>query len=422
MNKKQQRRVQVLSALSEGTIAKSDAERLLGLSRRQVNRALKAYEKKGMKSVVHGNTGNIPANKTDQQTVERIKELAGPEGKYYGFNTCHLADMLKDHEDILIGRSTLDRIICPKKTSGRKTSKIIRRRRQRSSAEGMMLQIDGSPHDWLEGRGPKMCLVGAVDDATGKIVYIRFRPTEDSVGYLMMMRHIAINYGLPQSFYHDRHTILRSPQEQTIEDELAGRQPMSQLQRIMDELGVESIAAHSPQAKGRIERLWGVLQDRLVKEMRLAGISNIDDANAFLPGFIDSYNRRFAVDADDPDPAWVKVEGDIDINYYFSIRESRVVRSDHTLSWFSRMLQIKRDSKDKSLSGKRISVHTTPEGDIYLYDGKQLLEYKQIEQSKAQPDVAPRQKASRQTRKQPDPESLAKRRAWLFAPDRMEVH
>jgi hypothetical protein len=270
-------------------MSKNDAECLLGLSRRQVNRALKAYNDQGLKSVIHGNIGRVPSNKTKEDVLSIVKQLTSESGKYKGFNTCHLHEMLCEREQIDIGRSTLSRVL----GSSTKPAKIIRRRRVRSSAEGMMLQIDGSPHDWLEGRGAKMTLMGAIDDATSDVIYLSFRPTEDAVGYLMMLRSITLGRGIPGSLYHDRHTMLVSPKKPTIEDELAGVRPMSQLQRVMDELGIESIPAHSPQAKGRVERLWGVLQDRLVKEMRAAGICSLEEANPFLPGFIDRYNKRF---------------------------------------------------------------------------------------------------------------------------------
>ncbi len=136
-------------------------------------------------------------------------------------------------------------------------------------------------------------------------LFLGFRPTEDQVGYLLLLRSIAQHYGLPMGIYHDRHTILRSPKQPTLEEQLAGQPPMSQLQRIMAELGIESIAAYSPQAKGRIERLWGTLQDRLTKELRLADITTLEDANAFLPGFSERFNLRFAKAPQDPQSARV---------------------------------------------------------------------------------------------------------------------
>jgi hypothetical protein len=211
-----------------------------------------------MAVVVHGNCGRPPANRTAAEVEARILALAGPEGKYHDLNVCHMQELLAHVEQIVIGRSTLDRLLraAGLRQPAAPAPVVHRRRRVRRAAEGMLLQIDGSPFDWLEGRGPQASLIGAIDDATGQVLFLLFRPTEDQVGYILLLCSIAHAYGLPMSIYHDRHTILRSPKQPTLDDELAGRPAMSQVQRMMAELGIESITAHSPQAKGRIERLW----------------------------------------------------------------------------------------------------------------------------------------------------------------------
>lgn len=412
MSKRDQRRAEVVGRVSDGAITKSQAEMLLGLGRRQVDRLLVCYRGGGLGSIPHGNRGRAPANKLDPSVTQMIVSLVDEHGKYHGFNVCHICDLLADNEGISIGRSTLDRLLRGAKIikSGTKSKQLRRKRRERASCEGSMLQIDGSPHDWLEDRGPRMSLVGAIDDATGKLIYGLFRPTEDLVGYLMMLRGIAKTHGLPESVYHDRHTILRSPKSATIEDELAGTEPMSQFQRVLKELGVGSIPANSPQAKGRVERLWGVLQDRLVKEMRLASISTIEDANAFLAKFIARYNRRFAVKPADPQAAWVKMQPRTDLAYYFCVRESRVVRSDHTISWYGKTLQILADSCDRCLAGRSVNVHVTPEGELLIYDGKQRLPYKGVPTVKMQPPARAAIVA-----KQTNAQAANRRRAWLFA-------
>jgi hypothetical protein len=296
---------------------------------------------------------------------------------------------------------------------GKQGKQIRRKRRERSSAEGMMVQIDGSMHDWLEGRGPRMSLMGAVDDATGKLLYGIFRPTEDQVGYMLLLRSIATRWGLPEIVYHDRHTILRSPKETTIDDELAGKVPESQIQRVMRQLGIESIAAGSPQAKGRVERVWGTLQDRMCKEMRLVGVCTIDQANAFLQEFIPRYNQRFGCEAADSENAWVQLEPDMDIPYYFSTSERRTVRADHTISWENKTLQILPSTPHRRLEGRTIDVHVTPEGDTYLYDARTQLKHKPIPQRQKslqpQPDKPPIKPSL-----PPDPAAAARKRAWLY--------
>ena len=414
MNKEQQHRAGILARLSSGVLTKDDAGGLLRVTRRQVNRLLKDYERDGLSSVIHGNTGRLPTNKIRPEIAERVVGLAGEDGKYQGFNTCHLHDLLEEYEEIAIGRSTLYRILRGKGIIKPERRKCQARRTRRTPypREGMLLQIDGSPHDWLDGRGPKITLIGAVDDATGKIISALFRPSEDQGGYLMLMRSIALEHGLPESFYHDKHTILRSPKEATIEDELAGKEPMSQLQRVMSELGIVSIPAHSPQAKGRIERLWKTLQDRLIREMTLAGVSSIDEANAFLPRFIERFNQRFGRQPKEAESAWVEFGADTDIDYYFAISESRVVRQDHTIAWFGKAYQILLDEGCIVTAGKRVEVRVTPEGHTNIYSEKHRLAYREVEPSR------PATKPAASLPKQPkpaDPQAAARRRAWLYA-------
>lgn len=412
LNESQQRRGLILARLSSGKISKTDAEGLLGVSGRQVDRLMKDFAARGSASLIHGNTGKLPANKTPAECREAVIRLAGKGGKYHGLNTCHLSDLLGELEQISLGRSTLYRLLCDQGIiePGKRKGQQRRKRRERSSQEGHLVQIDGSPHDWLSGRGPRMTLIGGIDDATGKIVSLLFRPTEDLAGYLIMLRSMAKDHGLPECLYHDRHTILRSPKEPTLDDELAGREPQSQFQRVMSELGITSIPAHSPQAKGRIERLWKTLQDRLVAEMRLAGITTLSGANVFLPGFIARFNERFSCEPANADPAWVELEPDMDIEYYFSTCESRVVRQDHTISWEGKVYQILSDAECIVTAGRRIDVHVTPEGCIYLYSGKHRLKCKVVQPITRATDKKPAAKQA----KPADPKALARRRGWLY--------
>jgi transposase len=423
LSPQQQHDVEILARLEAGTLDAASAAELLGVSVRQVRRLRASYRAEGMAAVVHGNQGRAPANRTDPAVVERIVQLAGPGGKYHDLNTCHLQELLAREEQIAIGRSTLDRLL--KQAGVRKaapaTAPVHRRRRERRSAEGMLLQIDGSPFTWLEGRAAKATLIGAIDDATGKILFLFFRPTEDQVGYLWLLHSIAQRYGLPMSIYHDRHTILRSPKQATLDEQLAGQSPMSQLQRVMAELGIESIAAYSPQAKGRIERLWSTLQDRLTKELRLADSTTLDDANAFLPGFIERYNARFGRPPADPESAWVPLPADLDFNYYFAIRETRVVRADYCIRFDGQLLQIRPGPDDRSLAAQRISVHVGPAGDIHLYDGKRRLTYQRVAAPPPQPTAPASRVATVASMPEPTPppqpaapKRTAAQRRWLF--------
>jgi hypothetical protein len=274
----------------------------------------------------------------------------------------------------------------------------------------MLVQVDGSPHAWLESRGPRLCLLGAIDDATGTVLYAHFRPTEDQVGYLLLFRTLCQTYGRPVAVYHDRHTILLSPKRPDLDDELAGTPPQSQVQRLLAELGIEAIPAHSPQAKGRIERLWGTFQDRLTKELRVAGVATVEAANAFLPDFLTRYNDRFAHPAADPTPAWRPLPADFDPGYCFAAREHRRVRADHTIAWYGQCFQLTRERTAPSLAGQAVTVHLVPEGDLFVYVGTERLAYTIVERTRPQPAPKPRVTP----RKPPAPGAQARRHAWLF--------
>src|SRR5579883_268302 len=413
---KEQHRADVLTRLMTKSITTDRAAQLLGITERQVRRLRHGYAANGLVCLVHGNRGRRPANALAPQQQELVRRLVGPGGPYHGFNFCHMRDLLQEHHQISLGRSTLQRLLKPASPLPSKPALQTRRsRRLRCASEGEMVQIDGSLHDWLEGRGPRMCLLGAIDDATGKVLSLCFWLTECAVSYLYLLREVACAHGLPMSYYHDKHTILRSPKKPSVEDELAGLAPMSQVQRVMHELGIESIIAHSPQAKGRIERLWKTFQDRLTKEMRLAGIATREEANAFLPGFLLRYNAQFAVEPADPTPAWVPLEPGTDLDYYFSVVETRTVKEDHTICFDGKTLQIVAASRTRSLAGNKITVRINAEGEMALYDRKQRLEYRPVPASRQPAKPLPPVPAN--PKKQPAQHRLNKgQRAWLYAP------
>ncbi len=444
MSVRQQRRLEVLGKLGCGDIGVTEAGLLLGIGERQVRRAARRLTEEGIGSVVHGNTGRRPANRTPDAVRTRLVELTSPkgQGRYHDFNTCHLQELLAASEGIEIGRSTLDRLLkevgTRKRSRGRPKGSF--KRRERKPKEGEMLLIDGSSHDWLEGRcagHKRLCLHAAVDDATearrstGKVVHARFWPTECQAGYIRMARELTLTYGVPESFYHDRHTILCSPKEPTLEDELAGREPASQFEAMLAQLGAESIKALTPQAKGRIERLFKTLQDRLVKEMRLHGACTLEEANAFLPAFVERHNQQFAVEPADPQAAWVVPGEPLDLPYFFAAKQQRVVRADHTLSWMGQDLQLKRKRTERSLAGVNVNVHTTPDGEVFVYLGKQRLAYQALTPGTRQADRAPGSqphsnarchkaadntaKADGEAQPKGKPSHRAGTRAWLFA-------
>ena len=407
-----QRQFEILTRLQAGTVSASQAAELLALSPRQLRRLKAAVAAEGAAALVHKNHGRTPANRIPDAVWEQVRTLAGPGGPYADFNVCHLQEELARTHGLELGRSTLDRWLRHEhlRPPRHRRASPIYRRRERRRAEGMLVQVDGSPHAWLEDRGPRLCLLGAIDDATGKVLYAHFRPTEDQIGYLSLFRSLCQTHGRPLAVYHDRHTILLSPKRPDLDDELAGTPPQSQIQRVLAELGIEAIPAHSPQAKGRIERLWGTFQDRLTKELRVVGVATSEAANAFLPDFLTRYNARFAHPAADPTPAWRPLPADFDLGYCFAAREHRRVRADHTIAWYGQCLQLVRERMAPSLAGQAVTVHLVPEGDLFVYAGRERLSYTVSE--RVRPQAAKKARAT--PRQAPDPAAQARRRAWLF--------
>jgi hypothetical protein len=220
-------------------------------------------------------------------------------GRYSGFNQQHFSEMLAEREGIHLSRSSVRRILAKAGIASprRRRPAKHRVRRERYPQEGMLVQIDGSPHRWFGPKGPERTLLAAIDDATGKVLGAVFRQHEDAQGYFLLMRMIVEKYGCPLAVYRDRHGIFQRGKNRnlTIAEQLEDQPNYTQFGRLLKELNIESIASHSPQAKGRIERLFGTFQDRLVSELRLDGIGELHEANAMLSAFLPRYNRRFAV-------------------------------------------------------------------------------------------------------------------------------
>jgi hypothetical protein len=239
------------------------------------------------------------------------------------------------------------------------------------AAEGLLLQLDGSRHVWLEERGPRLTLVGAIDDATGSVPAATFRDQEDAAAYLEILRATIVDHGLPGALYHDRHSAFAptspGPTEPGAPDEL------SQVGRALVELGIGSIVARSPQAKGRIERLWGTFQDRLVVELRLAGVVDRAGANELLTSFLPRFNARFAVPAADPVPAWRAVPADVRLDRILVFKYRCKVARDHTIRVDGRILQLSPGRGGRGYAGRLVEVHLRLDGSIVAFDGPRQL-------------------------------------------------
>jgi hypothetical protein len=375
MSQRQWKRLDAVERIGRGELSLADAAAVLALSTRQVRRLRRAVDKRGAAAVVHGNTGRAPAHRIDEKTREQIVALRRK--KYAGFNDVHFTEKLSAVEHLALSRTSVRRILRaagvgpPRKRRAPKH----RRRRDRKPQAGLMILWDGSRHDWLEGRGPMLCLIGALDDATGELLPgAHFVAQECAAGYLRVLKAIAVEKGLPWSAYMDQHGALkRNDDHWTLEEELQGAQHPTQVGRALRELEIESIYALSPQAKGRVERLWGTLQDRLVSELRLAGAETAEQANAVLEHYRPAHNQRFAVAPQDATAAWRRLRRGTDLDRVCSFRYGATVLNDNTVRLAGRVIDIPPGPRKRSYASRRVEVCQLLDGSWRVFLGEGVI-------------------------------------------------
>src|SRR5438552_13279125 len=324
----QWKRWDAVARLTVGKLTVGEAARVLGLSVRQVRRIRRRVAEGGRAGLQHGNRGRVPVNKLRAAGVGAVR--------------------------------------------GRRPPKH-RRRRDRKAQAGLMLLWDGSRHDWLEGRGPWLCLIAAIDDATGELLPGgHFVDQECAAGYLRVLRAVVAAHGVPWSIYMDQHGALqRNDDHWTPPEALRGKQDPTQVGQALEALAIEAIYALSPQAKGRVERLWGTLQDRLVSELRLAGARTIADANAVLERYRPVHNRRFAIPPRDTTPAWRPLRRGVDLDRVCSFRYEATVLNDNTIHLAGMVLDIPPAPRGRGYRDKRVEVRQLLDRScrVYLGDG-----------------------------------------------------
>ncbi len=374
LNQKELQRVAVISACVEGRLASGRAGELLALSPQHIKRLKVRYRQRGEAAMAHASRGRASPRRLPEPVCRRILTLART--TYAGFNDHHLCEKLREVEGLWLSRETLRRLL---RTAGigsprKRRAPAHRQRRLRRAREGEMLLVDGSPHDWLEGRGPQITLLGFQDDATGKVLDAEFFPQEDADGYFRVFRRLLRRYGVPLSLYGDRHSVfVRNDDHWTLEEELRGRRQPTQFGRALEQLGITFIAAQTPQAKGRVERLWGVFQDRLASELRLAGAPDLDSANQVLRRFLPDYNRRFARAPRDAEKAWRPAPKNLDRICCF-IHE-RIVSNDNVVQWEGRRFQIPPQPHRFSFAGARVQLYENLAGQIAIYYAETKLNF-----------------------------------------------
>ena len=374
MSQKEFQRVKVIENAVGGRLSVREASRLLQLSERQVQRLKRRYQPDSLDWVQHGNRGQRRPWAVSLPQKQLILRLA--RGRYRGFNDSHLAEKLRAEENLTLSRETVRRILRTAKLASpqKRRARQYRCRRIPRPRFGMMVLTDAS-HDWLEGRGPQLTLVGFQDDATSQILAAQFQlEPENTVGYLRALHAMITAHGIPLSLYRDRHNIFqRNDAHWTQAEELSGEQTPTHFGRALLELGIEQIPAYSPQAKGRIERAWRTCQDRLVSELRLAQASTLPQANAVLQRFCADYNLRFAHPATDRACDFRPLPRRFDLARCLSLHYQRVVGADHVVRLGEHLFALPSLPGHRGYARETVELSHQLDGMLRIYRGDYLL-------------------------------------------------
>lgn len=365
------KRLHVIEKILEGIVKQVEAAEILSLSGRQIRRIVKRIREEGSRGIVHRSRGKASNRRISDRMKERVITLYRT--RYKDFGPTLASEKLLERDRIRISDETL-RVWLLETGDWRKTrrQRSHRQWRERKAHEGEMVQMDGSHHDWFEGKGLWCVLMGYIDDATGR-VFGRFYDYEGTIPAMDSFKRYMKTYGLPMSVYLDKHTTYKSTAKASIEEQLKGTEALSEFERALKELGVEVIHANSPQAKGRIERLFRTLQDRLTKEMRLRGIRTIEEANRFLEEYFPLYNRRFAVCPKGKDNLHRSVGKGVDLDGILCIKTQRTLRNDFTVAHNKKLYQV----EDK-LRGTKVMVQDRLDGSLVMTHRGQRLRFKEI--------------------------------------------
>ena len=376
-------RLEVMQRLKDKRLTQKEAARLLGISTRQVKRLWQAYRKKGAKGLVSARRGKPSNNRLDagvrQQALDLIKE------KYSDFGPTLAHEKLTEVHKLQVSRESVRQIMIAERIWKPKRAKqpSAHQMRERRACFGELVQIDGSDHAWFEDRGPKCTLLVYIDDATGQLLELWFVPDETFFAYCEASRHCFERYGKPVAFYSDKHGIFRVNQSRP----LGTTSSLTQFGRAMQELDIQIICANTPQAKGRIERANQTLQDRLVKELRLRGISNIAAGNAYLPEFREDFNRRFAVlprSSHNTHRPLLKTENlDLILTHQKvgTLSKNLTVQSNHVV------YQIQSDRPDYALRHAQVTVCENAKGEVTILYKNRPLAYTIFHKSPRQAEV-----------------------------------
>jgi len=377
LSSKERLRAEVLSKVSKSAISLSKASELLGVSYRQILRIWRRYESDGASGLKHGLRDRQSNRRIASGRRERVLELY--QAKYGDFGPTLAVEYLGKLDGENLSEETLRRwLIAAGIWSPRRRGSPHRQWRERREHWGELVQMDGSDHDWFEGRRGRASMMVMIDDATNW-THAKFFESETTAGAMTVFSEYVGHYGLPRSLYVDRASIYETTRDSTVDEALKDTSPRTQFGRAMAELGVELILAHSPQAKGRVERRHGVFQDRFVKALRLNRIDTLESANSFLDGvFLDEMNARFSVEARSSVNLHRSIPHGVNLDHVLSYQEQRVVQNDWTVSWCNRIFQLGSEHQKLALVRKKILVSELLNGIIRLTYGGRFLSWTEV--------------------------------------------
>ena len=371
MRQEDLRRLHVIRKAIDKIITQQKAASIIGIGLRQAQRVVRRVRVEGDKGIIH-KSRCLPSNRAIPCKV-KDKALKLFKNKYPDFGPTLASEKLFERDKIKVNDETLRLWLIDEGVPYRKRKKRPHRQwRERKKHYGQMVQMDGSEHDWLEGRGPKCVLMGYIDDATG-IPFGRFHAYEGTIPAMDSFKRYIKKHGIPLSIYLDKHTTYKSTKKQTIEEELANQEALSQFERALKELEVEVIHANSPQAKGRVERIFNTFQDRFIKEMRLADVHTIEQANAFLGRYLPVYARKFAIKPAETDDLHRPIPKGMDLDRILCIKTKRALRKDFTVAHNKRLYQVL-----DNVRTKKLMVEDRIDGSVIIRYKDTRLRFKEI--------------------------------------------
>jgi transposase len=392
MSNKEITRLEAMQRIQDKRLTQKEAGRMLGLSVRQIKRLFKAYKAKGAKGLVSQRRGKPSNHRLDERVEKRVLDLL--KEKYADFGPTLAHEKLREGHQIELSRESVRGMMIAEGMWKPKRAKkpSAHQMRERRACRGELVQIDGSDHAWFEERGAKCTLLVYIDDATGELMELWFVPDETFFAYCEASQHYFERYGKPVAFYSDKHGIFRVNQEQTI----GLGSGLTQFGRAMEELDIQIICANSPQAKGRVERANQTLQDRLVKEMRLQGISDIDTVNAFLSEFREDFNRRFAVQPRSSHDAHRPLLKTENLDLILSHQKTGLLSKNLTVQSNHVIYQIQSDRPDYALRNAQVTVCENAKGEVTILYKDKPLAYTIFHKPTRQAEVADTKTLDRQ--------------------------